>query len=90
MKLKINLDLIRFKRSQAQAVINWLIACAEILQTIGAEQDTAKLAQDGIEVYAPEGVALFNELGEEEKTIIFYPSDLADLLAAIEKVERKK
>lgn len=89
MKIKINLDLIRFKRAQAQAVINWLLSCAEILQTIGAEEH-ARLINDGIEVSAPEGVALFNELGEEEKTIIFYPSDLADLLAAVEKVERKK
>lgn len=90
MKIKINLDLIRFKRAQAQAVINWLLSCGEILNTIGAEQETAKLAQDGIEVYAPEGVALFNELGEEQRTMMLYPSDLSDLLAAVEKVERKR
>jgi hypothetical protein len=89
MKIKINLDVLRFKKEQAQTVINWLLACVDILQAIEAHQDIARLDHEGIEVLAPEGVTMFNELGEEQRSILFYPEGLADLLAAVEKVERK-
>lgn len=89
MKIKIDLNVLRFKKEQAQAVVNWLIACGEILEAIKQHAQAAKLDNEGIEVLAPEGVSVTSDTGDEYYSLILYPSDLDGLLAAVEKVERK-